>query len=807
MADKPLYYGGKGSPMYYGSAQGSYGARSPMYYGASKSYGQYGSYGSYGSYGGVPHDDGTVIGALTFGRILRVVAQRWLSVFVFLLIGLIVSFAIYSISPTIYEAKSEFTMDIRRNNGRGNTAIEQAMVNYGDNYAEIFNTRLTQWRSEAIIKKITDAYRNKFPTSTVSDAELISCLAGSQLELQRNSRIITIAVRSKVPETAMALANAYAQAIEDFSDEENKAKCDKAVSHIHSQVEKTRREKDQLDKDILEFSSVNKVDAMRSQRDMTNQALQKTTADILALETQEAQLVEWEKLLTAVQKDPSRFGSLAANVPRAQEIASEYAAFQKITGEYQALLVNFTDEHPDVIAKSNELENAKSRFLDATARAHETGSSTLAVAKNQLASLRGKQAQLQAELTSVGQRIAVAESSLRTMESEYNMASRVFESLILEEQKARMEAEANNEIINVGRPASLPSRPVLPNPLVIFGVGVFLSLALGFVFVLVLDNLEDTVVNLSDIEGRLALKVLAVLPHVRRKKREHVAKFTVEDKYSQFSEAVAGLRNLLDSPRYESMSHCMLVISTQPGEGKTITSTSMAISYAQAGRKVLHVDFDLRRPRLARIWDIELTKEKSFSHALQAAGGKIPDFASLVSKSSVEGLDVICSLPPEGISPSQIFGSTVIADFFAWARANYDRVIVDSPPYGLVGDVVSLSVLVDSVIIMCCPDRTHFKPIQHCSRSLTEAGANILGVVVNDVEISNTSAFSPASHHRYGYGYGYGGYGYAGYTPSRRGRGDGDNPTSEVAKQDAEKAGESAPPSPAIHDDELADEE
>ena len=53
---------------------------------------------------------------------------------------------------------------------------------------------------------------------------------------------------------------------------------------------------------------------------------------------------------------------------------------------------------------------------------------------------------------------------------------------------------------------------------------------LGLLFVLVLDNLEDTVVNLSDIEGRLALKVLAVLPHVRRKRREQVAKFAVEDK-------------------------------------------------------------------------------------------------------------------------------------------------------------------------------------------------------------------------------------------------------------------------------------
>ena len=291
-----------------------------------------------------------------------------------------------------------------------------------------------------------------------------------------------------------------------------------------------------------------------------------------------------------------------------------------------------------------------------------------------------------------------------------------------------------------------------------------LSLGLGFLFVLVIDNLEDTVVNLTDIEGRLALKVLAVFPHVRRKRREQVARFLIEDKYSQFSEAVAGLRNLLDSPRYEAFTHCLLVISTQPGEGKTITSTSIAISHAQTGKKVLHVDFDLRRPRLVKVWDLELTQERSFSHVLQAAnGGEKPDFAKLVNKSAVPGLDVICSLPPEGVSPATIFGSAAVTDFFEWARANYDRIVVDAPPYGIVGDVVSLAAHVDSVIIMCCPDRTHFRPIQYCSRSLTEAGANILGVVVNDVEVSNVSVFDPSSHRHYGYGgYGYGyGYGFA----------------------------------------------
>jgi capsular exopolysaccharide synthesis family protein len=345
----------------------------------------------------------------------------------------------------------------------------------------------------------------------------------------------------------------------------------------------------------------------------------------------------------------------------------------------------------------------------------------------------------------------------------------VLEGLILDENKARIEAESNNEIVRVGRPANVPTKPVLPNPMLIFGAGIFLSIAAGFLFVLILDNLEDTIVNLSDIENRLALKVLAVLPHIRRKKRQQVARYAVDEKYSQFSEAVAGLRNLLDSPRYEALSHCILVISTQPGEGKTITSSSLAITYAQAGKRTLHVDFDLRRPRLAKIWEFELTKENSFSNVMQEASeNKAIDFSKLVNKTEVDNLDVIASLDPDGVSPSQILGSSAVTDFFEWARSNYDRVIIDSPPYGIVGDVVSLAVAADSVIIMCCPDRTHFKPIRHCSRTLTEAGANILGVVVNDVDYSNISAFSLS--HSYGYrkyGYSEYAYGYHSYAPKK----------------------------------------
>jgi capsular exopolysaccharide synthesis family protein len=411
------------------------------------------------------------------------------------------------------------------------------------------------------------------------------------------------------------------------------------------------------------------------------------------------------------------------------------------------------------------MDAARARFLDATARALQTGRTTLSIVRNRMSSLRSKKEELAVELTSLDQRIVLAESGLTTLESEFNVASEVLKGLILDENKARMDAEQSNEMVRLGRLANVPFAPVLPNPMMIFGAGIALSLFAGVLFVLVMDNLEDTIVNLRDIEGRLSLKVLAVLPHVRRKKREQVAKFTVEDKYSPFSEAVAGLRNLLESPRYEALSRCVLVISTQPGEGKTITSTSLAISYALAGRSTLHVDFDLRRPRLAHVWNLDLPRERSFSHALQKAGKTIPDFSKLVNRSSVPNLDVIASLPPDGISPSEILGSDCVPAFFEWARKNYDRIIVDSPPYGVVGDVVSLSVLVDSALIMCCPDRTHFRPVQYCSRSLTEAGATILGVIVNDVDVSNSSAFS---QHAISRSYGY-------YGARYRHRGDGDN--------------------------------
>ena len=795
MADKPIYYGSsKSSPIYYGASSPMYGSsKSPMYYG-SKPYGQYGSYGGVSG----PGSDKSFVGRLTMGRVLRVVSQRWLTVFVFLLIGIIVSFSNYSVSPKIYEAVSEFTIDINRKSGNNASLLDNDMAVYGNNYVEIFNTRQSQWRSKKVLDKVVDEYNTANKDSNVKDIQLYEILADSKLELVRNARIITISVRSQDPKMAMDLANAYLRAIKSTTENENRERSAEAVKKFAEQAAQRREAWDVKKEELLATRMTNQIDRLHSERDMLQQSIQQLTVSISDLSGKVTLLQEWEKLLVEVKKDPSSFGRLSTNIPRAPEIKTEHDAWQKAVGERAALLVTFTEETNEVIAKTEEVEVAKRRFIDAVSRAYEASKSELESTKNRLMLDEEKRKNSQDQLAKLSEKIAEVTSKIDSLDQEARTCNELLKEAEMVLIRANQEADANNEIVRTNRDAVEPTVPVSPNTLIIFGVGIFLAFVLGVLFVLILDNLEDTIINLSDIEGRLALKVLAVFPHIQRKKREQVAKYIIEDKYSQFSETVASLRNLLDSPRYEPLSRCVLFISTQPGEGKTISSTSLAISYAQSGRKVLHVDFDLRRPRSAKIWGIDLTEDRSFSHSLQKAAGAKVDFASLINRTGVNGLDVICSMPPEGVTPTTIFGSSIVSEFFAWARSNYERIIIDAPPFGIVGDVVSLAVLADSTIIMCCPDCTHFKPIQYCSRTLTEAGASILGVVVNDVEISNSSAFNLGVHRSYNYRYGYG-YGYGPRKPKQvEGDGedleeesDGSQPKSkrEIDEIDAEASG------------------
>ena len=188
-----------------------------------------------------------------------------------------------------------------------------------------------------------------------------------------------------------------------------------------------------------------------------------------------------------------------------------------------------------------------------------------------------------------------------------------------------------------------------------------------------------------------------------------------------------------------------------------------------AGRKTLLVDFDLRRPRIGRMFLGENSTIDEHNSLLDVlAAGDPAKFGDLPTASGYDNLDIIASKPTSHISPADVLGSQILGKFFDWARKNYERVIIDSAPFGLVSDALALGMLSDSVIIVCRPERSRYGVVRHALRSLSESGSRILGVVVNDVDFGRSGTFSSYDYgsgaygySKYGYGGRYGRYGYS----------------------------------------------
>jgi capsular exopolysaccharide synthesis family protein len=747
------------SPVHY-SGRAPYPS-GPGYYGPSP----YGAYGAYGSpYGGgpagAPEAEESIIGDVTIQRMLRVCLQRWVTILVFVILGAISAFFVFKIMPTIYEATSMLEMSIRPSRI---SPFRSAIVETDTTgtLEEVFNTRLARLRSRAMLEQVLARYHTDHPNSTVPEEELTSILTGdTRITLQRRSRLVAVSVRSTSAQLAADMANAYALTTETFTQDENKAVSEEAVAWLRSTVEVQRRKLSQADQAILDFKVSTQVDAFEKEKESVSLALARVNSDITDLESRITMAEEMLLTLQRIQNAPDRFGSLPDSTPRAAEIAQTYQKLQDQIAERNAMLARYTAKHPDVLVKNKEVEVYQTQFADTVKRACDTAEANLALLKSQMEPFKVRRTELSKVYSDKQTKIDEAVLRLHQLQRDLDVNEQSYQALLNRMEEARLAQDENMCTVKVGETSMIPRKPVSPQPMLIFPAGPILGLLIGVLFILVIDHLEDKITNIADIEQRLRMKVLCVLPHVQKKKREDLALITAEDKFSHFSESFASLRSLLDSPRYREHAKVVLLLSTQPSEGKTISSSNLALSYATSGQRTLLVDFDMRRPRQARIYKMSRDAFDSLPHSLDKNDPAL--FEKLPVPSGFANLDLVLSRASSEISPANLMGSGIVAQFMDWARQHYDRIIIDAPPFGIVGDAVVLASVADSVILMCCPDRTHYGPIKHAIRHLTEVGARVIGVLVNDVDFSRRSMFSGYDYH-YRYSYSYGGkYAYRG---------------------------------------------
>ena len=206
---------------------------------------------------------------------------------------------------------------------------------------------------------------------------------------------------------------------------------------------------------------------------------------------------------------------------------------------------------------------------------------------------------------------------------------------------------------------------------------------------------------------------------------------------STVSEAFRTLRTNIQFMATNKEIKTLLITSTFPGEGKSWMSSNLAVTFAQAGKKVILIDADMRKGRQHMIFEIS-PKPGLADYLSNVDSNKIENFniEKYVQKTEIENLYIISggSVPP---NPSELLTSSQMELLLNDLKETYDLVIIDGTPCELVTDSIILSRIVDSSLIVTAHRETRKDNLERVIKGIRNVGGNLAGVVINKMPVSN----------------------------------------------------------------------
>ena len=221
---------------------------------------------------------------------------------------------------------------------------------------------------------------------------------------------------------------------------------------------------------------------------------------------------------------------------------------------------------------------------------------------------------------------------------------------------------------------------------------------------------------------------------------------TLSDPKSPVSEAFRTIRTNIMFSSLDAPLKKLLITSPSPNDGKSTIAANLAIVLAQAGKKVLVIDLDLRKPTVHKKFGVE--NIKGFTNFL-LGDAKLEDIVKTVA--GIPNLYILTSgpLPP---NPAELLGSQKMKKILEQLKDEYDVVVIDSPPVIPVTDAALLASIVDGVVLVLSQGQTRIDVAQKAVEQLKNVGARILGTVLNNVNTNGGSYYYYYYYHYYGEG-------------------------------------------------------
>ncbi len=428
-----------------------------------------------------------------------------------------------------------------------------------------------------------------------------------------------------------------------------------------------------------------------------------------------------------------------------------------------SLRQKYTDEWPEVKQVQAQIKQVESELQKAPVEVLASMKSQADAATNQLRELQNAYSR-ESGLTTQQTKNVI---ELASMRADLTTDQQYLNTLYQKRRELSATQENRGTNVSVSNYSRVPHAPVGPQRLRTILIAFILALAIGVGLAFLLDFLDDTLKSVDDIDRYLHLPALALIPAARGEKRlrnadaaaaasghnDVTALAMVTDVRSPIAESYRHLRTSLLLSSAGTPPRTILITSSQPSEGKTTTAINTAFMLAQTAAEVLVIDCDLRRPRLHSHFN--LPNARGLTNCLSGDAKDIDDLIHTYEKQPNLKLLTSGPIPP---NPAELLGSEEMRKLLASLSQRFAHIIIDSPPAISFTDASILSTFVDGVILVVHGGRSSRAVVRRAKQKLTDVGAHIFGVVLNNVKIEST-------HDYYYTGY-YSGYYHSDYYSS-----------------------------------------
>jgi capsular exopolysaccharide synthesis family protein len=588
-------------------------------------------------------------------------------------------------------------------------------------------------------------------------------LQGITVRPIRKTSLVVISATSTNPAIAAKMANAHSQSYINWVRTVRVKQQARGLQFLRDQSDELKLRVSDLEHELADYAEANSIVALNKDENITvqrmaqlNELLTESTADRIEIQK------EYDEAKLALREDAAAYDDVGI-----QNMKSRLA---RLEGEYSEMAAKFKPTYPKMKQLQSQIAGLKIAIREQRRQIlRGMRAKTLAAVE--------EEAQLKEELEQ--QKSRAFELSKRQVQ--YNVLSRelgssreLLTNIERQSKETSLAVESKSSNVSIVDLAVTPSMASYPRKkLTLFITGLF-GLALGTGLAFLLSYLDNTLRTPEDLERVVRLPCLGVVPafeledaneEVEPKRLDERIEKSVSEPGNELplvpveqqnplvfvsepkglaAEAYRTIRTGLLLSQAGEPPRTILVTSSQSSEGKTTMTLNLAASLSSAGGRVVLLDADLRRPRVQKA----LGLQENLPGLVDVITGTRTIDEVLVS-TEVQRVSVIPSgpIPP---NPAELLGSFDMAKLIDNLAAHFDYVLIDSPPVLPVTDAVILSRYVDGVVLVVKGGMTPQRVVLDARNRLEGVGATMLGVVLNDVDVTGGDYYY---YNRYYYSY------------------------------------------------------